>query len=151
MGRVFPMVIWSEFRSGWYRDDDHREDAPHFSCSKFLRKIKLVWLNFHTEKGQVFLKNSLKKHSNQPNSSLLWRHFDQIFRPISYRLYDMVHIIWSIWYWLWIYKIRGTHQWYFLKNRHFLDGQSRQFNQRRMSSDHSQTSSTFWIPLTLKP
>ena len=24
------MVIWSEFRMGQYRDDDHREDAPHF-------------------------------------------------------------------------------------------------------------------------
>ena len=24
------MVIWSEFRMGKYRDDDHREDAPHF-------------------------------------------------------------------------------------------------------------------------
>ena len=24
------MVIWSEFRMGQDRDDDHREDAPHF-------------------------------------------------------------------------------------------------------------------------
>ena len=24
------MVIWSEFRLGKYRDDDHREDTPHF-------------------------------------------------------------------------------------------------------------------------
>ena len=30
-GCVYPMVIWSEFRLGKYRDDDHREDAPHFS------------------------------------------------------------------------------------------------------------------------
>ena len=28
--RVFPLVISSEFRMGQYRDDDHREDAPHF-------------------------------------------------------------------------------------------------------------------------
>ena len=28
--RVFLTVIWSEFRMGQYRDDDHREDAPHF-------------------------------------------------------------------------------------------------------------------------
>ena len=28
---VFPMVIWSEFRLGQYRVDDHREDAPHFN------------------------------------------------------------------------------------------------------------------------
>ena len=24
------MIISSEFRMGQYRDDDHREDAPHF-------------------------------------------------------------------------------------------------------------------------
>ena len=29
---VLTMVIWSEFRMGQYRDDDHREDAPHFCC-----------------------------------------------------------------------------------------------------------------------
>ena len=32
VGCAFPMVIWSEFRMGQYRDDDHREDAPHFCC-----------------------------------------------------------------------------------------------------------------------
>ena len=26
---VFPIVIWSEFRMGKYRDDDHREYASH--------------------------------------------------------------------------------------------------------------------------
>ena len=30
MGCVFPMVISSEFLIDQYRDDDHREDAPHF-------------------------------------------------------------------------------------------------------------------------
>ena len=29
--RCFPMVIWSEFRMGQYRDDDHREDALQFT------------------------------------------------------------------------------------------------------------------------
>ena len=32
---VFRMIIWSEFRMVQYRDDDHREDAPHFSWSNF--------------------------------------------------------------------------------------------------------------------
>ena len=27
---VFPMVIWSKFRMGQYKDNDHREDTPHF-------------------------------------------------------------------------------------------------------------------------
>ena len=26
VGRVFSMIIWSEFRMGQYRDEDHRED-----------------------------------------------------------------------------------------------------------------------------
>ena len=31
VGRVFPLVIWSNSRMGQYRDDHHREDAPQFS------------------------------------------------------------------------------------------------------------------------
>ena len=31
VGCVFPMVIWSEFRMGQYRDDETREDALHFT------------------------------------------------------------------------------------------------------------------------
>ena len=31
MERVFPMIIGSDFRIEKYRDDDHREDAPHFT------------------------------------------------------------------------------------------------------------------------
>ena len=31
VGCVFPMVISSEFRIEQNRDDDHREDAPHFT------------------------------------------------------------------------------------------------------------------------
>ena len=30
VGFVVPMAIWSEFRMEQYRDDDHREYAPHF-------------------------------------------------------------------------------------------------------------------------
>ena len=30
MGCVLPIVIWSEFRKGQYRDDDHRENTSHF-------------------------------------------------------------------------------------------------------------------------
>ena len=31
VGCVFPMVILSEFRMGQYRDEDHPEDALHFT------------------------------------------------------------------------------------------------------------------------
>ena len=27
---VLSVVMWSELRLGQYRDDDHRQDAPHF-------------------------------------------------------------------------------------------------------------------------
>ena len=30
VGCIFPMVTLSEFRMGQFRDDDLREDAPHF-------------------------------------------------------------------------------------------------------------------------
>ena len=32
-GCIFPMVILSKFDTGQYRDDGHREDAPHFTDS----------------------------------------------------------------------------------------------------------------------
>ena len=31
VGCVFPMVIWSEFHMGKCRNNDHREDVPHFT------------------------------------------------------------------------------------------------------------------------
>ena len=31
VGPMFPMVIWSKFRMRQYKDDDHREDALHFT------------------------------------------------------------------------------------------------------------------------
>ena len=39
VGCVFPMVIWSEFRLGKYSDNDHREDAPHFTNLVFRRNL----------------------------------------------------------------------------------------------------------------
>ena len=36
VGYVFLMVIWSEFHMGQYRDDKHREDAPHLILSKIF-------------------------------------------------------------------------------------------------------------------
>ena len=39
VGPIFPMVIWSEFRLGKYRDDDHREDAPHFNIGCIIHRL----------------------------------------------------------------------------------------------------------------
>ena len=38
----FPMVISSDLRMGQHRDDDHQEDAPHFT----LNSIELKSSNF---------------------------------------------------------------------------------------------------------
>ena len=34
VGSVFPMVIWSEFRVGQYKDDNHREDVDKIRILK---------------------------------------------------------------------------------------------------------------------
>ena len=43
VGCVFPMVIWSEFRMGQYRDDDHREDTPHFNWREIVIPPASIW------------------------------------------------------------------------------------------------------------
>ena len=47
---VFPMVIWSEFRMGQKRDEDHRKDAPHFrlalQCYVISLPIIAYWAKF---------------------------------------------------------------------------------------------------------
>ena len=45
----YQMVIWSEFRMGQYRDDDHREDAFHFTISCRVRRILRINSPFITE------------------------------------------------------------------------------------------------------
>ena len=53
LGCVFPMVIWPEFRMGRYRDDDHREDAPHF-------RTDYHWLCLII----TYIANSISHHEN---------------------------------------------------------------------------------------
>ena len=38
MGCVFPIVISSELGMGQNRDDDHQEDAPHFTYARYTRE-----------------------------------------------------------------------------------------------------------------
>ena len=37
VGCIYVIVISSELRMGQYRDDDYREDAPHFTC------VHVIW------------------------------------------------------------------------------------------------------------
>ena len=58
------MVISSEFRIGQNRNDDHREDAPHFS------EVKLFWslvLNIVLKFRQSFQGLDSKAISNLPS------------------------------------------------------------------------------------
>ena len=50
---VVPMVILSEYRMVQYRNDDHREDAPHFTSKVILR---LMWI-------ETCHKTCIKHHS----------------------------------------------------------------------------------------
>ena len=43
------MVILSEFRMGQYRDNDHWEDASHFSKNDFRIKLKIKILEKKNE------------------------------------------------------------------------------------------------------
>ena len=43
MGFIFPMVISSEFSMGQYREDVHREDAPHFKARVTDRIFELIF------------------------------------------------------------------------------------------------------------
>ena len=43
MGRVFPMIIWSEFRLGKCGDHGHREDATHFIIFDPVQSLEKVF------------------------------------------------------------------------------------------------------------
>ena len=44
MEYIFQMVISSEFRMGQYRDDDHREDAPHLTIVNHGLPVKIIFI-----------------------------------------------------------------------------------------------------------
>ena len=60
VGCVLPMVNWSELRLRQYRDDDHREDVPHFRSELRIRLKNLVLI--------VFFSGSPKNSWNCDNS-----------------------------------------------------------------------------------
>ena len=65
VGRVFRMVILSEFRMGQYIDDDHREDTPHFT-----REWSQIDFNFHNVK--IFDTDSKSEILNQSDDHLCY-------------------------------------------------------------------------------
>ena len=44
VGCILPIVILSEIRLGQYRDDEYRENAPHFSYLERFLFEKYLWL-----------------------------------------------------------------------------------------------------------
>ena len=69
------MVIWSKFRLGEYRDDDHREDAHHFTwatnSSWYLLQLHLALLYvcmlqpFEIEQNLAFYRDQLFFYSKE--------------------------------------------------------------------------------------
>ena len=55
VGRVFSMVIWSDFRVGQYQEHDHQEDASQFtkwsSFNRFLIKMPFS-MTYHSDLQQ---------------------------------------------------------------------------------------------------
>ena len=66
MGSVFPMVIWSKFRMGQYRHDDHRDHAAQFFyVEKCVGVGKLKFsLRFLKISRRVILKSMQTKFKN---------------------------------------------------------------------------------------
>ena len=55
VGCIFPMVISSEFRMRQHRDDDHRDDAPHFIIF-MISKSRLAGLKYRmSDSGLIIL------------------------------------------------------------------------------------------------
>ena len=55
------MVIWSEFRMRQYRDDDHQEDAPHFSFWIIVFESKILFIQYFNNR---FLNPELTEADN---------------------------------------------------------------------------------------
>ena len=60
IGCILPMIIWSKFRFGKYRDEDHREDASHFGS---------LWQQI--EEQDFFFLKTLPENSS--NDKLHWK------------------------------------------------------------------------------
>ena len=116
VGCVVPMVIRSEFRMGLYRDDDHREHAPHFIFGhnpqflvKFRRK-SWKWLNtclasklkFYDWLIYLIIKNVWVWHYSCLWKSLVidfiafpygrWTHHALFFDHCQHRLSELIEV-----------------------------------------------------------
>jgi len=66
VGCISPTVIWPKFRTGFYRDHDYREGAPHFTWSKtYFTKIFLKFFVVKCQKKIVFFSSKKIKIDNR--------------------------------------------------------------------------------------
>ena len=77
VGRVNPIVIWSKFRMGQYRDDDHQEHAPRFSsfCTRSFLKffdIKKTSKSQNQPKSNLSRQLSTNTKKKSPKIDLKW-------------------------------------------------------------------------------
>ena len=75
IGCILPMIIWSKFRLGKYRDEDHREDASHFGS---------LWQQIE-EQDIFFWKLSLRIHQmTNCIESLVWYEILKCSKNLNY-------------------------------------------------------------------
>ena len=79
---VFLMTIWSEFRMGWYRNNNHREYAPHFNLLNWTwwyRWAHIMWIFWHF-------------FTPEPNKSRILQKTDIFtYRPSDWPIFDHLH------------------------------------------------------------
>ena len=73
VGCIFPVVIWPEDRMEQYRDDDHLEDAPHFTESIQRLDSNLIISFFGT---CDFMKTFFRSQFVEQKSSTWWTHLE---------------------------------------------------------------------------
>ena len=108
VGCVFSMVIWSEFRIWQYRDDDHHDDASHFTRERACSTSLVTYLKCFTKHLKNLLKSfpmvldrSLQTLVDIKDKSPLKVILEMDFKIFSYKiivfnLYKSISIIGSI-------------------------------------------------------
>ena len=101
VGCVFPMVIGSEFRMRQYRDDDHRDDALHFSNMGRLScdRTKNTILNANPEFKTTLVGhlNNLNRNKNCISLRFSYSKTFQNFLKL-FSIFQKLGNLWIFWY-----------------------------------------------------
>ena len=84
VGCFFLMVILLEFHMGRYRDDDHREDAHHFTYRAYVL-LFVIWVRWPEKNLLLFVES-------ESSISKLWNLRD-VKNADSDRMFDVLLVI----------------------------------------------------------